>query len=134
MLIWTYGMLTDPSLMPHSAFLGVAQLPKFRLQFDQWATVVPDPDCCVSGALWTITPKILSKLDVVEGVPVLYNRQQLLVVCDQHTMEAQVYVKTKQQRPPQAPTQRYITTMRRGYNMCGIDQRQIDQALKEFEQ
>lgn len=73
-LYFAYGSNMDFDQMefrcPGAKFLGVATLPHHRLRMDSagYATVVPDPNSHVQGALWNLDGADESKMDYYEGV------------------------------------------------------------------
>jgi gamma-glutamylcyclotransferase (GGCT)/AIG2-like uncharacterized protein YtfP len=95
-----------------------ATLPGYRLTFDKasgrtgggYATVQPDPDDHVEGALYTTTKAGIRRLDGYEGYPTHYDRQTVTVqTADGNAVEAIAYVAQPSQiTPGSRPTKDYL--------------------------
>jgi gamma-glutamylcyclotransferase (GGCT)/AIG2-like uncharacterized protein YtfP len=104
-----------------------ATLPGYRLTFDKnaghlqeagYATVQPDPDDQVEGALYTTTNEGIRKLDAFEGYPIHYDRKTITVLtADGKPVQALAYLAQPSQiRSGLHPTKRYL-----GHLLAGRD-------------
>ena len=132
---FAYGMLTDPANMPGCHAIGAARLPNHRLEFYQYADVVPHAGSDVRGVLWSLPDGTLSQLDQIEGVPYLYNRKMLPVTVNGQRYEAYVYTMTPRARQTvrqRKPSLGYLQTLARGYMKFGLPDSQIRSALQQL--
>ncbi|MBN1368237.1 MAG: gamma-glutamylcyclotransferase, partial [Dehalococcoidales bacterium] len=105
-----------------------AVLPNFKLVFVGWsrvrqggvASIRRVQGSKVSGAIYDISEKDLSRLDKAEGVPADYNRIKVIVFDEDGTsMEAVTYVKTGQPEESK-PSKEYAAIIYGGYREWGI--------------
>lgn len=103
---FAYGSNMNPQRMiVREAFFTErvgAKLPGYKLVFnfrrsrnpgESAANIVPDPGDCVEGALYLTDEDALSKLDVFEGCPNHYRREEVTVVTkDGREIKALVYI------------------------------------------
>ena len=54
---------------PDAIEIGAGRLDDYRLRFHRVASISPEPDRTVDGALWAISEPDLSALDSLEGYP-----------------------------------------------------------------
>lgn len=100
-------------------------LEDWQLAFSGVATIRPELGHTVPGAIWAITTDCESSLDIFEGYPDLYIKQQV------HTELGTVmfYVMTKD--PPSPPGYGYLNTIAEGYQDWKLDQKYLTQAVME---
>jgi gamma-glutamylcyclotransferase (GGCT)/AIG2-like uncharacterized protein YtfP len=132
MLYFAYGMNTDPESMrdrcPAARLEGSALLPGYELVFDYHCDIRPQVQGQVEGALWSITPECLARLDRLEGYPSYYTRFPVTVLHRERSCEAWVYqmCATTEQC---MPGRQYLGLVARGYRAVGLPRDQIRAAL-----
>ena len=100
---------------PSAVAIQPWHLDDYRLMFSGVATVVPAVGVRVPGALWAITEACEQSLDVFEGYPWLYRKQEITV----DGMPVMFYVMNS--APPSEPGASYLDTIARGYEDFGLD-------------
>ena len=117
---------------PDAAIVGTSTLPDHRLVFrgstGAVATVEPSPGDSVPILLWEISKSDEAALDVYEGFPVLYKKEQLEVKLDGETVSPMAYIMTPGLAAGK-PSQGYYYTILEGYLECGFDPGILEQAL-----
>lgn len=129
---FAYGMLTDPELMPGADFIGRAELHNFSFEMFAYANVHPYPGGRVYGSLWAIDRQLLSRLDMTEGYPTLYDRKTVPVIHRGQRYEAELYTMTPSTRKymkGEVPSDSYINRIVRGYQNAGIPMQQVQDSL-----
>lgn len=131
---FAYGMNTDPGAMYErtgdSQSIGRARLPGWRFRFAYYADVVPDPKSVTDGVLWLMSDQGLADLDIREGYPSYYDRQQLEVECQGRVYQAWVYY-MRPGEPDAMPSSSYLGMLHRGYSAFRVPKRQIWQSLRK---
>jgi gamma-glutamylcyclotransferase (GGCT)/AIG2-like uncharacterized protein YtfP len=89
-------------------------LDDYRLMFSGVATVVPEAKGRVPGALWAITEACEQSLDVFEGYPWLYRKQEIIM----DGMPIMFYVMNHS--VPSEPAVSYLETIAQGYGDFGL--------------
>ena len=89
-------------------------LDDYRLMFSGVATVVPEAGVKVPGALWAITEACEQSLDVFEGYPWLYRKQEIIM----DGMPIMFYVMNH--AVPEQPAVSYLETIAQGYGDFGL--------------
>ncbi len=98
------------------------------------ATISPKEGCLVRGLLWKITPYCELSLDIYEGYPRLYEKQEVAL----HTksgkqVQAMVYVMThEKERLPTMPTRSYYTGIQEGFRQNGLPEQALKDALSNL--
>jgi gamma-glutamylcyclotransferase (GGCT)/AIG2-like uncharacterized protein YtfP len=127
-LYFAYGMNTNQEEMayrcPRARALGKAILPSYRLEFKSFATIVPSPKESVEGVLWTITELDESALDVLEGYPEFYDKKTVLVEYNNQSYIAMTYIMGPREQG-YAPSDSYYSMVSEGYQVFGLNQRQL---------
>ena len=139
MFYFAYGLLTDQDYMSElgAEFVSGAGIRGYKLELFDYANLVRDGGSTSVGALWNINDQVLSRLDLIEGYPVLYTRSLLPVLTQGRTVNAWVYTMTVRTReklikdPEAYPTNDYIQTMYRGYKDAGVSTKSIDMVIQE---
>jgi gamma-glutamylcyclotransferase (GGCT)/AIG2-like uncharacterized protein YtfP len=130
---FAYGMLTDPDIMPEDAeFIGRATLFNHRLDLYTYADAAYDRNETMDGVLWSVSPQLLSRLDIMEGYPTLYDRKRVQLQYEGETVTAWIYFMTEHTKKRMAgkkPSRYYINSMLRGYKHADISTRGIQSAL-----
>jgi len=113
-LYFAYGSNMDETQMleercPGAILSEVAKLPGYRFLINTHgvATIIPNPESDVYGALWSITPDDEESLDRYEGVKHgHYRRDELDVESETETRPALVYIATND--TPGSPSGTYM--------------------------
>jgi gamma-glutamylcyclotransferase (GGCT)/AIG2-like uncharacterized protein YtfP len=118
MLYFAYGMNTNQEEMtyrcPDAQSLGHARLIDHAFRFAYHADVVPCAVSYVDGVLWSITDQDLASLDLLEGYPTYYGRDQVRVSQGSRIFLAVCY----SMQPGQLdtlPSARYMDMVLEGY-------------------
>ena len=90
-------------------------LDDYRLMFSGVATIKPELNARVPGALWAITEACEKSLDVFEGHPWLYRKQEIII----DGMPIMFYVMNTV--IPEEPGMSYLETIAQGYEDFGLD-------------
>lgn len=80
---------------PNAKLLGMGTLPNHRLEFYRHATVEPDDTCVTSVpvAVWEISDADERQLDVHEGFPYYYSKEEATVrMADGSEIKGMVYI------------------------------------------
>ncbi len=91
------------------------------------ATVEPKENCSVPIVLWELEAADERSLDVYEGYPWLYRKENLTVCCEGKEIEAMAYVMNEGREIGQ-PSTTYLGTIIDGYIQNGLDV----EILKEY--
>ena len=94
------------------------------------ATVVPKPGVCVPVLVWKLRPSDERALDLYEGYPHLYRKENLSVTMDGGERDIMAYVMTGE-REYGVPTRSYYETIARGYADAGFDIGVLNEAVQE---
>ena len=111
-----------------SVFLKKINLSNFRLTFRskyRAADIEPKKNSIVQGALFEISKSDEKKLDVYEDYPTLYKKYYFTY----YGKKVMTYTMTKKTSFT-FPTERYLNIVKRGYNDCGLDIKELSAALK----
>ena len=131
-LYFAYGMNTNIDGMarrcPNAVSHGHAYLLDYTFRFAGPADVVKCRDSYVDGVLWTITPKCLDALDILEGYPSFYNRSHREVWYNDRIVHAIVYHMQPGQLD-QEPSDGYFNMVLEGYTEHGVPTEQLYNAL-----
>jgi gamma-glutamylcyclotransferase (GGCT)/AIG2-like uncharacterized protein YtfP len=130
-LYFAYGMNTNPEEMayrcPGAIALGKAILPGYRLEFKNFATIVPSPKEQVEGVLWAITEPDEWALDVLEGYPEFYDKKTVSVDHKDQPYIAMTYIMNPREKGS-APSDGYYSMVSQGYQQFGLSQQQLLEA------
>lgn len=88
---FAYGMNMAPSTMGDARLGRAGVLHGWKLEYRQYADIVPAEGCSVPGVLWPINANALADLDMREGYPDLYDRTWVDVEIADGVMRAVVY-------------------------------------------
>ena len=99
-------------------------------QFGAVATVEPKPGACVPVLVWKIKPSDERALDLYEGYPHLYRKENLSVTMDGRERDIMAYVMTGE-REYGVPARSYYETIARGYADAGFDTGVLNEAVQE---
>ncbi len=101
---------------PAAVFEGGVLVPGWRLAFNKWALIEPDPAGVLPVGLWAVTPNCLAALDRFEGVPHAYVRDVLALPDGRNAV---VYHDVAARPGP--PSHAYVERIRTGYRHFGFD-------------
>ena len=98
------------------------------------ATIRPKEGCQVHGLLWKITPECERSLDLYEGYPRLYEKQQItLYTKSGQQVSAMVYVMTREkERMPSMPTRGYFIGILEGFQQNGLPVKSLEKAISKL--
>ena len=107
---------------PDGRLIGVGHLPNHRLEFYRHATVEPD-DTCAEGvpvAVWEISDTDERRLDVYEGFPYYYSKEEAMVrMADSSEIKGMVYIMNTGYKDG-SPAKSYYDDIRRAYEKLGL--------------
>ena len=107
---------------PDGRLIGVGHLPNHRLEFYRHATVEAD-DTCVTGvpvAVWEISDADERRLDVYEGFPYYYSKEEATVrMADGSEIKGMVYIMNTGYKKG-TPAKSYYDDIRRAYEKLGL--------------
>lgn len=127
---------------PDAEVVGTGVLKNYQLEFWGWpghgvATVTPKKDSEVPVALWAISENDESSLDIYEGWPHLYRKEEIEVtMADGSKIIGMVYLMNSKFRGqlvmPACPAPEYYNTIATGYKTFKFDQKILGEAYKPF--
>ena len=86
------------------------------------ATIIPGADTDVPVGVWEISANDEKNLDVYEGWPHLYRKEDIeVVMADGSTVTAMVYIMNEDRMRPAQPSDGYFETIATGYKSFGFD-------------
>lgn len=123
---------------PTAKFYGVGELQGYELQFkgranSAFATIAPKEGASVPVGLWEIQARDERNLDVYEGYPSHYFKEDVSVQMGSREVSAMVYVMNLRMGF-NLPSSSYYATVHQGYKDCGLDTSALEQALQSSTQ
>ena len=125
---------------PDAKVIGTGMLVDYKLSFAGWpghgvATVTPCKGSNVPVAVWAISERDEANLDVYEGWPALYRKEDIEVAMDNGTkISGMVYIMNKkyhnQVMVEAVPTPQYFATIATGYETFGLNKKVLNDAYK----
>ena len=113
---------------PEAKIYGAGVLKNYELTFwGNWsrngvATVLPGADTDVPVGVWEISEADEKNLDIYEGWPHLYRKEEIEVLMDDgSTVTAMIYIMNKNRMRPCYPSDTYYHTIATGYKSFGFD-------------
>ena len=130
-LYFAYGSNINLDQMAHrcpaAQVVGPVVLDGYKLLFrgnsrgNGVATIAPHKGRKVYGLLWKITPECEKALDIYEGFPRLYDKQDVTVQGkDGREFTVMAYVMTGLWREPSVPSSYYYNGILEGYRQNGL--------------
>jgi len=126
---------------PTAKMYGTGTIDDYELQFKgaligAYATIAPKAGASVPVAIWEIKPRDERALDIYEGFPTHYYKQNISVNMDNgdgthglpSEVTAMVYI-MDQRMTFGTPSRHYLQTVHEGYLDCGLDTTALSQAL-----
>ena len=121
---------------PTARLVGASEIKDHRLVFRgvnarAVANVESHKGSTVPVLLWDLTPADETALDLAEGFPNCYSKEQMKVKLDGRTVNATVYIMNAEGIPLAQPSAYYYTTIYNGYTEAEFDEKIIQQALAD---
>ncbi len=127
---------------PDATVAGTGVIKNHQLEFWGWpghgvATVTPKAGIDVPVALWEISAADERSLDVYEGWPNLYRKEDIEILLDTgETVTAMVYLMNKKYHGESvrvaAPSNSYLNTILQGYRHFGLKRDALTKAVQRF--
>ena len=119
---------------PTAKLIGAAVLRNYRLTFRGThaaavANIEPAKSRSVTVLVWDITPADEAALDLYEGFPHLYEKQQFRIRLDGTLITCMAYV-MRCDRPIGKPSAFYYSTVLEGYKAAGFDTEILKSAVQ----
>lgn len=120
---------------PTARFLGTGVIEDYELQFkgslhSAFATIAPREGAQVPVGLWEIQSRDEKRLDLYEGYPRHYFKQDVDVQVNGMKVRGMAYIMDLKMDFGN-PTQYYYDTVFRGYQDCGLDVDVLNRAVDE---
>ena len=93
------------------------------------ATIIKKAGASVPVLVWEIQPRDEYRLDIYEGYPHYYFKENVMVEIDGHKKKAMVYIMNERQLPGR-PSSTYIDTIRQGYVDNDMDLTVFEKSLE----
>ena len=121
---------------PSAEVIGPVTLNGYRLAFRAQsgvATIIPAPSKQVKGLLWKLTPACEHSLDLYEGFPHFYYKDQVTVMDKSgKPYSVMAYIMSREfEKVPHMPGIRYYTSIAEGYKQNGMPLKYLQAALNE---
>lgn len=118
---------------PKSEVFGSACLNDYELLFrgtmgNSHATIAPKKGSSVPILVWRVPKADEKRLDIYEGYPRYYFKQELDVLVDGKAVTAMVYIMNLS-RKPGLPSPAYVEAIRQGYEDNGFNQEDLYEAI-----
>ncbi len=134
---FAYGMNTNIGEMsyrcPSAVCIGPARIKNYQLAFRTHADIELADGHDIRGVMWKITPACEHSLDMLEGYPYYYDKQDFIVELDKPILDMTHFVAMAYQMTNQTgyapPGDRYLKCLLEGYKDNGVSTDQIYRAL-----
>ena len=110
---------------PDAVPVGPVTIMDYELVFRGVATIEPKPGASVQCGIWRISTEDEKHLDIYEGYPRLYVKQDFWVEVNGEAVRAMAYVMTNEIRPKSQPSTGYLMTIMEGYEDFCLDERPL---------
>lgn len=116
---------------PTATIEGISEIPNYTLTFrgSGVATIEPKRGDSVPVLVWSITKRDEQSLDIYEGFPRLYVKQNFTIELNGEKVVAMAYVMTPG-RGLATPPRTYYNTILTGYKEFGFDVKYLSKAAK----
>ncbi len=132
MLYFAYGSNLNFERMdircPTAKAFGRAMLAGYQLVFDRVATLIPKEDASTPGFVWEIDEEAELSLDLYEGYPLFYRKEQVIVQMEDGTAQ-NVMVYLMNTNGYSLPPQTYLDIIIYGYEDAGLDSSYLQDGL-----
>lgn len=118
---------------PDAEPIGTVIIPDYELVFRTFATIEPKSGPYVPCAVWRISREDERSLDIYEGFPQLYVKQDFCVELQQQSLRAMAYVMPNGVRPKAPPSTGYLMSIMEGYADFGFDDKLLTIAAAKEE-
>ena len=120
---------------PSATVYGVGRLNNWELLYrgrkgDAHATIATRKGAFVPVLVWEIQPLDERNLDLYEGFPYYYFKENIIVNINGKVRRAMVYIMNKSQSPA-TPSQRYVQTIWQGYEDNNLDLSVLQKSLEK---
>ena len=105
---------------PTAKVVGTAIMRNWKLVFRSVATIERCKGFTVPVAVWEIQPKDEKALDIYEGFPRFYRKENLRVTMNGKQIRVMAYI-MNDGHPIASPNLSYFNTIREGYKSAGFD-------------
>lgn len=135
-LYFAYGSNLDLNQMayrcPDAKVVEPVTLDNYELLFRGCATIAPKEGSVVHGLIWEITPQCERTLNLYEGFPAFYDKEQITVRTKSgKQITVMAYVMTeKYKEEPALPSPSYYNGVRQGFLQNGLPLEALEKALK----
>lgn len=118
---------------PDAKVAGKTVLSGWRLRFRGWpsnavATIEEEEGYSVPVGVWKISERDEAALDIYEGCPHLYRKENITIMLNDQPITALVYIMNAD-LPYNAPCYDYLLTIRDGYIAFGLDRTILRRAV-----
>ncbi len=123
---------------PEAKIIGASEIKDYELVFRGsktgfYATIEPCEGATVPVLLWSISKQDELHLDMYEGYPHFYGKEQMTLPINEQKVVAMVYTMPSHHQLGM-PSQRYVDTILEGYETAGFDASILYEALDKTEE
>ena len=120
---------------PDAKVYATGVIENYRLSFKgsksgNYLTIEPANGYTVPVTLWEVTPEDERNLDIYEGFPTFYRKENLTVRLDKDGTEEEAFAYIMNGHKYGVPTCRYFQTCEEGYMAFGFDRDILDEAFE----
>lgn len=115
---------------PTAKLVGVSEIKDYELVFRGVATIEKKKESRVPVGVWEIEENDEKALDLYEGYPRFYKKEDFNIDLDGEKIEAMAYVMTPGHRLGM-PSDYYFNVIYQGYKDNGLDINVLNEAVKE---
>ncbi len=116
---------------PTAKVVGTAMLEDYQLTFRGVATIEKQQGAMTPVAVWEIDRENEKALDIYEGYPHLYRKEEVEIICNGKQLKAMVYIMNE--GSARLPNISYFETIREGYKDVGLDESFLIGAIEDTE-
>lgn len=114
---------------PDSKIVGNGIINDYQLVFNTHADIIPHKNSKVPVVIWDIAPSDWKYLDMYEGFPKYYIKQEVNVGTEDGNVLCLAYVMADNKKGFKLPYLSYFNTIRKGYIDNDIDENYLTEAL-----
>ena len=136
-----YGSNMDTGQMryrcPTAKVIGTGEIKDYELLFrgherGAYATIEPKEGGSVPVLIWEVGPEDERNLDIYEGYPRFYGKQDLEVQTEHGTESIMVYIMNSRHSMGM-PSKEYLDTIKRGYAEAGFSLTPLYEAVEKIQ-